>query len=62
MFGFDRLSTVPAVRMSVMARLRQIIFTSFGGYQPSRNYMRGPGPACRATETKINDIDASHAS
>lgn len=60
MFGFDRLSNAPVVRMNVLARLR-VLLGVFGGYQPNRNYMRGPGPACEATSPEMSD-EARHAS
>ena len=54
MFGLDRFSVPFKARSKFLAVLRQW----FSGYQPSRTYMRGAGPASRNAMGRHDGIDA----
>ncbi len=53
MFGIDRFAAPSTVGAKFLAVFRQL----FGGYQPSRTYMRGEGPACQRLASRNNGID-----
>lgn len=54
MFGAAPFFLPSKIRMKILASVRYIM----GGYQPSRTYMRGEGPACRKAASRNDGNDA----
>ena len=54
MFGVAPFTFTSSIRMKILASVRHF----FGGYQPSRTYMRGEGPACRKSASRNDGTDA----